>query len=162
MRDRRAVGWAKARSSRRAHAVQLLSGRRGRAATAARDASLCPPYVLRRCKLVRTLLLCAPYELPDSNFKQPTTFSRAHALRGLRYFPLKRRGGRSAETALVRIAAAPRWPASRSGRSPVPRRSRVDDRRASRRSTAAISVLGPRFSSGHLRPDVSQLLAGRS
>src|SRR5215204_4003234 len=46
---------------------------------------------------------------PARNFKQPTAFSRAHAPRGLRYFPLKRRGGRSAETALVRIAA-PRGP----------------------------------------------------
>ena len=44
------------------------------------------------------------------------------------------------------------WPASRSGRSPFCRRLPVHDadRRASRRSTAAISVLGPRFSSGHL------------
>src|SRR5215207_7651321 len=47
---------------------------------------------------------------PDMDFKQPTAFSRRPCARGLRYFPLKRRGGRSAETALVRIAAAPRGP----------------------------------------------------
>ena len=77
-----------------------------------------------------------------SIFKQPPSFSRAHAPRGLRYFPLKRRGGRSAETALVRIAA-PRWPASRSGRSPA---------RGDRRSmTGAPPGAPPRrfLSSGH-------------
>src|SRR5215210_4497493 len=50
-----------------------------------------------------------PARLEISNFKQPTAFSRRIRARGLRYFPLKRRGGRSAETALVRIAA-PRGP----------------------------------------------------
>ena len=45
----------------------------------------------------------------DSNFKQPTTFSRRRLRPRFAVLPLKRRGGRSAETALVRIAA-PRGP----------------------------------------------------
>src|SRR5215216_555320 len=81
-----------------------------------------------------------------SIFKQPPSFSRARLRPELWLLsPQEARGAERRDGAGADRRTS--WPASRSGRSPVPRRSPVHDRRASRRSTAAISVLGPRFSS---------------